>query len=58
MYVAGNPIVRAKNWKGRLKISSYGKYIMELLEKYRLEDGIRLLERAGIEVCYLEMKEE
>ncbi len=43
LYVSGNPIVRDKNWKGRLKISSYGKYIMELLEKYQLEEKVIFL---------------
>lgn len=54
LYVAGNPIVRAKNWKGRLKISSYGKYIMELLEKYRLEDKVIFLGKLTAD----EMKEQ
>ncbi|MBQ9140415.1 MAG: glycosyltransferase family 4 protein [Lachnospiraceae bacterium] len=40
LYVAGNPIIREKNLKGRLKISSYGKYIMELLEQYALEEKV------------------
>ena len=40
LYVAGNPIVREKNVKGRLKISSYGKYIMELIEQYDLEEKV------------------
>lgn len=43
LYVAGNPIVRPKNFKGSLKISSYGKYIMELLEQYALEDKVVFL---------------
>lgn len=43
LYVAGNPIVRQKNLKGRLKLSSYGKYIMELLEQHALEDKVVFL---------------
>ncbi len=43
LYVAGNPIIREKNMKGRLKISSYGKYIMELLELLDLESKVVFL---------------
>ncbi len=43
LYVAGNPIVRPKNLMGALKISSYGKYIMELLEQWKLKDKVVFL---------------
>ncbi len=43
LYVAGNPIVRPRNLTGKLKISSYGKYIMELLESLGLEGKIVFL---------------
>lgn len=49
LYVAGNPIVRNKNWKGKLKISSYGKYIMDLLEQYQLEENVIFLGRLSSE---------
>ena len=40
LYVAGNPIVRPRNLKGMLKISSYGKYIMELISRLKLEGRV------------------
>jgi len=40
VYVAGNPIVRPKTFKGMLKVSSYGKYIMELIGCLKLEESI------------------
>ena len=40
LYVAGNPIVRPKNLKGMLKVSSYGKYIMELIKRMNLEERV------------------
>ncbi len=38
--VAGNPIIRDKSLKGRLKVSAYGKYIEKLLDKYNLRDKV------------------
>ena len=43
VYVAGNPIVRPKNLMGALKISSYGKYIMEQLKQLHLEEKVVFL---------------
>lgn len=40
LYVAGNPIVREKNLLGYLKISSYGKYIMDLIDKLNLREKV------------------
>ncbi len=54
LYVAGNPIVREKNMKGRLKISSYGKYIMELLEQEKIEDKVIFLGKMSAQ----EMKQQ
>lgn len=54
LYVAGNNIVRGKNIKGRLKISSYGKYLLELIQKYGLQTKVVFLGRLRAE----EMKEQ
>lgn len=43
VYVAGNSIVNYKSLKDKLKISSYGKYIRELIKKYNLEDKVIFL---------------
>ena len=51
MYVTASPCIEC----AKLIIQS-GIQRVVYSEKYRLEDGIRLLERADIEVCYLEMK--
>ena len=53
LYVTASPCIEC----AKLIIQSGVRRVV-YSEKYRLEDGIRLLERAGIEVCYLEMKEE
>lgn len=53
MYVTASPCIEC----AKLIIQS-GVHRVVYSEKYRLEDGIRLLERAGIEVCYLEVKNE
>ena len=53
LYVTASPCIEC----AKLIIQSGIKRVV-YSEKYRLEDGIRLLERAGIEVCYLVMKEE
>jgi glycosyltransferase involved in cell wall biosynthesis len=39
--IAGGNIVSAKNWKQKLKRSSYGNYIRRLLKKYGLQDRIK-----------------
>ena len=49
MYVTASPCIEC----AKLIIQSGIRRVV-YSEKYRLEDGIRLLERAGIEVCYLE----
>ncbi len=53
VYVAGNSIVRYGGLKERLKVSSYGKYIMELIEDLHLEDKVVFLGKLSAE----EMKE-
>lgn len=40
VYVAGGDITKAASWKDRLKMSSYGKYVRELIEKYHLQGRV------------------
>lgn len=40
VYVAGGDITRAASWKDRLRMSSYGKYIRDLIETYGLQDKV------------------
>lgn len=40
LYVAGNSIVNWRNWKDKIKISSYGKYLRELMAQYDLLDKV------------------
>lgn len=49
LYVAGNCIVGGKGIKGRLKISSYGKYLLELIRKYGLQTKVFFLGRLPAE---------
>lgn len=43
VYVAGNSIANNRTLKDKIKISSYGKYILELLQEYHLEDKVIFL---------------
>lgn len=43
VYVTGNPITRYDTWKAKLKISSYGKYLRQLMKENQLEDCITFL---------------
>lgn len=52
MYVTASPCIEC----AKLIIQSGIKRIV-YSEKYRLDDGIKLLERAGIEVVFIEMEE-
>lgn len=45
VYVAGNKIANYQTWKDRIKISSYGKYILELIKKNKLQENIVFLGR-------------
>jgi len=49
LYVAGNPIVRPRNLPGMLKVSSYGKYIMELISGLDLADKVIFLGKLNAE---------
>ena len=52
LYVTASPCIEC----AKLIIQSGVKRVV-YSEKYRLEDGIELLNRAGVEVLYLEVKE-
>ncbi len=52
--VAGQSIIRYNTLKEKLKISSYGKYLLEQIKKYGLEEKITFLGRLNAE----EMKEQ
>lgn len=54
VYVAGNKITNYRTWKDKLKISSYGKYILELIKKLKLQDKVVFLGRMNAE----QMKEQ
>ena len=43
VYVAGNRITAYQTWKEKLKISSYGKYLRELMAEHHLEDKVIFL---------------
>ncbi|NLL76603.1 MAG: glycosyltransferase [Clostridiales bacterium] len=54
IYVAGNSITGNETIKDRIKISSYGKYLLELVNKYQLKDKVKILGKLSAE----EMKEQ
>lgn len=43
VFVAGNSIVEYKTLKQKLKISAYGKYLRQLITRFRLEDHVEFL---------------
>ncbi len=43
LYVAGSDILRHKTLKEKLKIPAYGKYLLELIRKYKLEGRVIML---------------
>ena len=49
VYVAGNSIANYKTLKDKIKISSYGKYILELLRKYDLQEKVVFLGKMNAE---------
>ncbi|MBQ6696764.1 MAG: glycosyltransferase family 4 protein [Lachnospiraceae bacterium] len=49
VYVAGNSIANYETWKDKLKISSYGKYILELIQEYDLKDKVVFLGKLNAE---------
>lgn len=55
LVVAGNPIIRPKTLKGRLKISGYGYYIRRMLEALELEQDVEFLGNLSAEELKREM---
>ena len=43
LYIAGTDITKSETYKDRLKISSYGKYIKELIDEYGLNECVHFL---------------
>lgn len=43
IYVAGDSIIRDRTWKEKIKISSYGKYLRNLIKKLKLEEHVEFL---------------
>ncbi len=41
--VAGDSVIRYENWKDKIKISAYGKYLRHLIAGYGLEDRVTFL---------------
>lgn len=54
LYVAGNSIIENKSWKQKLKLSSYGKYLLELMKRYELTERVVMLGKLTAE----EMKKQ
>lgn len=54
VYVAGNSVVEYESLKDKLKISSYGKYLLELIHSLKLEKHVQVLGRLTAE----QMKEQ
>jgi len=40
IYISGHSIVKSDSWLDKLKISSYGRYIKGLIDKYHLQDKV------------------
>ena len=40
VYIAGDNVTRHSTLKEKLKLSSYGKYLLELIKEYSLEDSV------------------
>lgn len=57
VYVTGNQITRQDTLKSRLKISSYGRYLVQLIEENKLENCITFLGMVNSEeMCYQMLK--
>lgn len=49
LYVAGNSVIGHETWKQRLKLPAYGKYLLELIRRYGLEDRVIMLGKLDAE---------
>lgn len=54
VYVAGNSIVKCRTWKEKLKLSAYGKYLLQLIHQEKLDGKVEFLGRLNAE----QMKEQ
>lgn len=54
LYVAGNSILKHDTLKEKLKLPAYGKYLLSLIKKHRLEDKVILLGKRSAQ----EMKQQ
>lgn len=54
VYVAGNSICKHGSMKEKIKLSSYGKFILEIMKKFDLEDKVTYLGKLSAE----QMKEQ
>ncbi len=43
IYVAGNSIVEDRSLKDRIRLSSYGRYLLELMDAYGIRDRVNIL---------------
>lgn len=50
LYVAGDVITAYTTWKEKLKISSYGKYLLELIRSNHLEQAVVFLGKADAQM--------
>lgn len=46
--VAGNSLVKDSTWKDRLKLSSYGKYLRDIIRENHLQDRVVFLGRLNV----------
>ncbi|MBQ8591675.1 MAG: glycosyltransferase family 4 protein [Lachnospiraceae bacterium] len=49
LYVAGDIVTAYTTWKEKLKISSYGKYLLDLIHEFRLEEAVVFLGKLDAE---------
>lgn len=40
LYVAGYDITNLKTWKNKLKLNSYGKYLLKLIKEYQIQENV------------------
>lgn len=49
LYVAGNSVINCRSLKDKIKLSSYGKYLLELIRNYGLEGHVKAIGRLSAE---------
>lgn len=54
LYIAGNSIIANKTLKDKIKLSAYGKYLLHMIRKYKLQDKVIVLGKLSAQ----EMKEQ